>query len=165
MILVATGTTGFDALIREMDRLAPGLGEAVVMQIGEGQYFPRQAEYFRLTPSLQPYYEQASLVISHGGMGICLEVLDAGKPLVAVNNIDRYDQHQADILSALEAQEYLIWCRELDQLAAAIATARQTIFRPYRRPECSIHLRIREFLDGRVQPSANTPRRWPGKAG
>jgi UDP-N-acetylglucosamine transferase subunit ALG13 len=159
MIFVATGTTGFDGLVRKMDRLAPSLGEAVVMQIGAGQHLPRHAEFFRFAPSLNPYYQQASLVVSHGGKGICLEALEAGKPLIAVNNPDRYDQHQADLLKVLEANNYLIWCRELALLDQAIASARQAAFRPYRRPECTIHLRIREFLDGLPGAWADARRR------
>jgi UDP-N-acetylglucosamine transferase subunit ALG13 len=147
MILVATGTTGFDALAERMDRLASTLDEAVVMQIGSGHYIPRHAEYFRFAPSLKPYYEQASLVVAHGGVGITLEVLDCSKPLVSLSNPDRYDQHQQDLLSTLAAQNHLIWCRELSELAEAIEQARQTTFGRYVKPECTIPVQIRGFLD------------------
>src|SRR5690349_7023737 len=98
MIFVATGTTGFDKLAHEMDRLAPGLAEEVIIQIGSGRYVPRRALHFRLEPSLLPYFQRASLVVSHGGLGTCLEVLNAGKPLIALSNPDRYDKHQDDLL-------------------------------------------------------------------
>lgn len=148
MIFVATGTTGFDALAERMDRLASSLDETVVIQLGNGCYVPRRAEYFRFAPSLQPYYERASLVMAHGGMGICLEVLDCGKPLIALDNPDRFDQHQQDMLRVLAAQNYLIWCQDLNDLPEALERARQHEFRRYTASECEIHRVIREFLQG-----------------
>ena len=150
MIFVATGTTGFDKLAREMDRLTPTLAEEVIIQIGSGRYVPSWAKHFRLAPSLQPYLQTASLVVSHGGLGTCMEVLAAGKPLVALSNPDRYDKHQDDLLGALEAQNYILWCRDPAQLDQAIATARQTAFQSYQRTDCRVHIRIMEFLGGQL---------------
>ena len=146
MIFVATGTTGFDGLAQAMDHLMPTLAEDVIIQIGAGQFVPRQAQHFRLAPTLQPYYQRASLVVAHGGLGTCLEALEAGKPLIAISNPDRYDRHQDDLLHALETQNYLLWCRDLAHLEQAIPTARQTTFQPYQRADCLVHLRILEFL-------------------
>lgn len=147
-ILVTTGTTGFDALAEEMDRLSASLDELVTIQIGNGRYLPRRARYFRFAPSLDPYYLEAGLVVAHGGLATCMEVLEAGKPLIGVGNPDRYDDHQRDLLRALEACGYLLYCRHLTDLSDAIRRVRQMSFRPYVRPETSIHLRIREFLAG-----------------
>jgi beta-1,4-N-acetylglucosaminyltransferase len=146
MIFVATGTTGFDALAEQVDRLAPSLEGTVVIQLGNGRYVPQRTEYFRFAPSLKPYYEQASLIIAHGGMGICLEVLDCGKPLIAIDNPDRFDQHQQDMLRVLAAQNYLIWCRDLNDLPEVLERARHHEFRRYVTSECKIHVLIKEFL-------------------
>ena len=148
MIFVATGTTGFDTLTERMDHLSPTLAETVVIQIGNGQYVPQQAEYFRFAPSLAPYYAQASLVIAHGGLATTMEVLKRGLPLISVGNPDRYDDHQRDLLSTMAEEGYLIWCRHLDGLEQAIETAQATPLRSYQPPECEIHLVINEFLKG-----------------
>ena len=158
MIFVATGTTGFDALAERMDRLAPSLDETVVIQLGNGRYVPQCAEYFRFAPSLEPYYEQASLVMAHGGMGICLEVLGCGKPLIALDNPDRFDQHQQDLLSILEEQGYLIWCRDLNRLPEALNRARRHEFKKYGTPDCDIHTVIAEFLQ--YKELASGPNTW-----
>jgi beta-1,4-N-acetylglucosaminyltransferase len=158
MIFVATGTTGFDALAQAMDGLAEALGEPVLVQIGDGAYQPQRAEFFRFAPSLLPYYERASLVVAHGGLGVCVEVLEAGKPLVAVGNPDRYDQHQSDLLRVLEAEGHLVWCRAVSELALAITRARQGGLRPYRRPECTIPTHIHALLCGRPAGARRAPR-------
>jgi len=145
-VFVSTGTTGFDDLAEAMDRLAPELGEPVIIQIGAGKYVPQRAEHFRLAPSLTPCIQAASLVVAHGGLGVCMEALESGKRLVAVSNPDRYDNHQVDLLTALEAAGYLIYCRRLGELAQAVERAWRGEFTPYQKPETTIHIRIREYL-------------------
>lgn len=145
MIFVAVGTTGFDRLVQAMDELSRSLPEKVVIQIGGGRYEPRYCEYFRLAPSLTPYYEQASVVISHGGVGITTEVLSHGRPLVGVEDQDQPERHQREILQALEQEGYLVWCQDLEQLPHAIEQAK-TRLKPYTPPECRIHIVIDEFL-------------------
>lgn len=145
MILVATGTTGFDALVQAMDNLSLGLSEEVVMEIGRSKYVPEHCEYFRFVPSLAPYYERASLVVSHGGLGIVTEVLERRRPLVAVEDPNQPDRHQREILSIWEQEGYLIWCKDLRELPQAMEQAK-TRLRPYATPECRIHTIIAEFL-------------------
>ena len=145
-IFVATGTTGFDALAEEMDRLSGCLDEPVTIQIGKGRFLPRRATYFRFASSLEQHYREADLVVAHGGLATCMEALELGKPLIGVTNPDRYDDHQQDLLSALEADSYLLYCQHLADLADAIGRARRMRFRTYVRPETTIHVRIREFL-------------------
>jgi len=146
MIFVTVGTTDFDALVQAMDHLCLTLKEEVVMQIGHGCYEPQHVQFFRFAPSLKPYYKSSSLVVAHGGLGTTMEVLEQGKPLVSVSNPDRYDRHQDDLLEALEAKGYLLWCRDLSQLPEAIEQARRTTFNHYDRPECRIAEVIKDYL-------------------
>ena len=117
-------------VIRAMDDLAPSLQAQGVMQIGHGQYIPVNMPYFRFASSLNPYYEQTSLVVAHGGLATTMEVLKQGLPLVSVSNSDRYDNHQEDLLSTMAEEGYLVWCRQLDALKQSMEIA-QTI--PLRR--------------------------------
>lgn len=146
-IFVTVGSTDFDPLVKAADALIPSLDVDGIIQLGHGQYVPVNWPYFRFAPSLAPYYERASLVIAHGGIGTTMEVLRRGLPLVSVSNPDRYDNHQDDLLSAMAEEGYLIWCRRLDELKQAVETARRTSLRPYQPPECKIHLVIEEFLN------------------
>lgn len=156
MIFVAIGTTDFDDLIMKMDEVAPLLSEEVVMQIGNGQYIPKNCQYFRFAPSLEPYYDKSTIVVSHGGLGITMEVLERGKRLISVENTALQDGHQKDLLSTLAKEGHLIWCRELNELPEMLERARHREFKRYISPSCEIHTVIAEFLQG--QEPTRSPR-------
>jgi beta-1,4-N-acetylglucosaminyltransferase len=146
MIFVTVGTNDFDALIEKMDAIAPSLQEPVVMQIGNGEYIPKNCEYFRFAPSLEPYYDTANLILSHGGLGTTLEVLEKGKKLIGVENTICHGGHQQDLLSALAKERYLIWCQDVDGLPVAIERAKDYEFQRYVSAGCEIHTVIKGFL-------------------
>lgn len=146
MIFVTVGSTDFDLLVAEMDELAVQLGVDVVMQIGAGKYVPQHASYFRFAPSLDTYYDQAELVVGHGGLGTIVETLERRKKLVCVVNPTTYDRHQEHLLSLFEEQGYLIWCRDVRGLGQAVRRAKSTQFKRYQPPECHIHELIVDYL-------------------
>jgi len=150
MIFVAVGTTDFDALIMKMDEIASVLSEEVVMQTGNGRYIPRNCQYFRFAPSLEPYYDSSTIVVSHGGLGIVTEALERGKRLIAVENITCHGGHQGELLSILAEQGYLIWCRDLNDLPEELERAHHHEFKRYVAPGCEIHVVVREFLKSGV---------------
>ena len=149
MIFVTVGTTDFDALAARMDELTPGLNEEVIIQIGRGTYQPRHAQSFRFAPSLDRYYHQARLVVSHGGLGTLMEVLRLGKPIIGASNPDRFDLHQEDLLSELERGGYILWCRDLADLGEHIHCIASMQLQRYQEPPCEIHTVIAEFLAGK----------------
>jgi len=146
MIFVTVGSTDFDALIAKMDELAPRLGEQVVMQIGLGEYTPSNGRFFRFASSLDSYYDQAEIVVAHGGLGTIVEALERGKKLICVVNPTTYDRHQEHLLSIFTEQKQLLWCRDLERLDEAIQQARMTQFNRYEPPECHIHEVIAKYL-------------------
>ncbi len=152
MIFVAIGTTYFDELVAYVDKLSPTLSEEVVMQIGRSQYVPKNCRYFRFEPSLTPYYQQASLIVSHGGLGIVTEVLNLGKPLVTVEDPHQPGRHQREILTVWEEAGHLVWCKNMDELPQAMVKA-QTRLIPYEPPVCHIQEIIIDFLD-KIDPRA-----------
>jgi UDP-N-acetylglucosamine transferase subunit ALG13 len=147
MLFVTVGTTDFDGLIQTMDHLAAKLDEKVVAQIGKGKYTPDHMDHFRFAPSLDRYFDMARIVISHGGLGTILEVLKKGRKLIGINNPDRYDLHQEELLEVLEEQGHLIWCRNMSHLAEALHKAEAQTFIPYNKPRCTIAEVIKDYLD------------------
>jgi beta-1,4-N-acetylglucosaminyltransferase len=146
VIFVTVGTTDFDQLVEKMDKLAPSLGDQVVIQIGNGKYIPSNCEYFRLAPSLDPYYDRADIVVAHGGLGTTIEVLARGKKSISVENTTYADHHQTDILRTLAEEGYLVWCQDLDELPSLLERVSAMDVRPYVAPPCGIAEVIREFL-------------------
>lgn len=145
-IFVTVGSTDFDPLVKAVDFLAPTLEAEGIMQIGHGMFEPVNWPFFRFAASLAPYYEQASLVIAHGGLATTMEVLRRGIPLVSVSNLDRYDNHQDDLLATMANEGYLVWCQRLEDLAEAIKMAQTTPLSRYKQPDCKIHDIINDFL-------------------
>jgi beta-1,4-N-acetylglucosaminyltransferase len=151
MIFVTVGSTKFTDLIQRMDELAPSLGDEVVMQIGNGPYEPKNCKFFRYAASLDPYFDQAGLIVAHGGLGTIVEVSERGKKLICVVNPTTMDLHQEHLLRIYAEKNYLLWCKDLEQLAAAIQQAREMQFARYQSPECHIHEVIRDYLEDLVR--------------
>ncbi len=147
-LFVTVGSTDFDALVAKVDALIPSLQiKNGSMQIGSGRYEPVNIPFFRFAPSLNDYYEQATLVVAHGGLAVTMEVLARGLPLVSVSNADRYDQHQAELLEELANGGYLYWCRSLEQLQEAMVDVQHKPMRRYTTPDSNIHGAIERYLD------------------
>jgi beta-1,4-N-acetylglucosaminyltransferase len=145
MIFVTVGTTHFDDLIREVDRLAECgvMTDPVYAQIGSGKYIPRYTEWVRFLPNLRQIEKSATLVICHGGTGSVFELLEMGKPFIAVPNRALKDDHQSDFLHAVEAEGWCTCCWELSELGPIIANRKPRT--PYSR-ECTLAKEIWQYL-------------------
>ncbi len=146
MIFVTVGTSDFDQLVERIDASASFLRDQVLVQIGNGEYIPRNCGYFRFAPSLDPYYDQADVVVAHGGLATTMEVLEKGKKLISVENTACIDDHQTDILKVLAEEGYLVWCRDLDVLPSLLERAPAMNLRSYVAPPCRIAEVIKDFL-------------------
>jgi beta-1,4-N-acetylglucosaminyltransferase len=126
MIFVTVGTTHFDDLIREVDRLLECgvVRDRVYAQIGSGSYVPRHAEWVRYLENIRQVEEEADLVICHGGVGSVFELLYLDKDFIAVPNPELPDGHQAELLSALIEEGWCTCCFDLRDLGALIADGR-----------------------------------------
>ena len=74
---------------------------------------------YQYKPCLQRDIAGADLVISHAGAGTCIEVLEAGKPLIVIVNDDLMDNHQLELAEKLSEEKYLVF--------GTVNTLRQTI--------------------------------------
>lgn len=149
-VFVTVGSTDFDPLVQAVDRLAPIIHYKGIMQIGNGKYRPVNLPYFRFASTLESYYRKATIAIAHGGLATTMEILKMGLPLISVNNSDRYDNHQTDLLKTMDSEGYLIWCKQLENLHLSMKTALNKKFRRYNAPECYIHVYINEYLNQKI---------------
>jgi len=144
-IFVTVGSGKFDKLVKAIDQANPK--EDITIQIGNGNYIPKNCKHFRFEPTLEPYYKKADLIIAHGGAGITYETLSKHKKLISVANLDRTDVHQQEILRALSQKGYILWCKNLNNLPAYIKKAKNFKFKKYTPPKCTIAEEIINFLE------------------
>jgi len=146
MIFVTVGTGKFEELVKKIDEISKGIKEKIIVQIGKGEYEPKNCEWFRFKPSLEAYYKKARIIVTHGGAGTIFQLLKMGKKLIGVANLDRTDVHQTEILRVLSEDNYLIWCKNLDNLKEDIEKARNFKFKKYVPPKNNIKEIIENFI-------------------
>ncbi len=130
-ILVMVGTTPFDRLIKTVDNQLSHSYD-VISQISEGEYEPKAHEYFRFSDNINEYIDDAELIISHGGAGSIYGVLERGKKLLIVPNLDRVDHHQLDICQYMKENDHADACTDLEKLAESVERAIKMHFLPYK---------------------------------
>jgi len=137
LILVTVGLMyGFERLVKEMDGIAGRIDEAVIMQIGETTYKPKNARYFRFTSNedIDRLYGNARVVACHAGVGSILTALEHGKPVIAVPRRKKYgehvDDHQLEIARELEKEGRItvvcdVW--DLEKVLGDVSTVSKTL--------------------------------------
>lgn len=100
MIFVTVGTQmPFDRLVRAVDDWAGGDQRIKVFaQIGPTDYRPEHLEWSEsITPAkFRQYVRQASLIVSHAGIGTVLSALELRKPIVVMPRRAALGEHRND---------------------------------------------------------------------
>lgn len=129
MILVTVGMQlGFDRLIAAMDGLAPGLGQPVIAQTGKGTYRPAHMEArVSIAPGeFDALVQQASLIVSHAGIGTVLTAARFGKPVVLLARRaalgEHRNDHQLATVRQLAGRPGIVVAEDEAALTGAIAT-------------------------------------------
>ena len=148
MILVTVGSVApFDQLVAKADELAgSGAISDVVVQIGNGSYVPKNANWFRFEHGLTKYYNEADLVITHNGAGTIFELLALGKKTIAIPNPGTIQMENIDIVKKLSKEGHIILCMDVEWLTEAIEHSKSWVPKPYSEPPCRIPDMIEEFL-------------------
>lgn len=95
MIFVTVGThpDQFDRLIKHIDSISPKIKEKIIIQRGFTKYVPKNTESFTFANSLEPYFKEARIVISHSATSLLEFVLFNKKPLITVPRQKIYKEH------------------------------------------------------------------------
>ena len=151
MIFVTVGgMRAFERLVRAMDRIAGGLGERVVMQIGSTDYEPKNCDYFRFMPrgEIEELYANARVVVCHAGSGSILTALEHNKPLVLVPRLRQYgevfDDHQLELARECQNRGTAV-VYDIDEIESALSTAIPNTMELKGRQ--SLIGRLKEYLD------------------
>jgi len=102
LIFVTVGSRHypFDRLFVKLDALYEDgtLTEPMFAQIGTSQYKPQHYEYqdFITPEAFEQRIQEADIVVSHGASGSIMKALNAGKKVIAVTRLEKYNEHIND---------------------------------------------------------------------
>ena len=118
--------TGFERLVKEMDRIAGKIEEEVIMQIGGTKYAPQNAKHFSFATEqeIKELCRHARVVVTHGGVGTVLDALQERATVVVVPRLKKYgeviDDHQLFFVQELEKQGKVIAVYDMERLEGVL---------------------------------------------
>ena len=126
MILVTLGTQdkSFERLLKAIDKeIEKGnIKDKVLVQAGYTKYKSNNMEIFKSVSSdrLEELMEEASLIISHGGVGSILTALKHHKKVIATPRLSKYNEHtndhQKQIIEEFGKLGYILPLKDLTKL-------------------------------------------------
>jgi len=156
MIFLTVGTQlPFDRLVRCIDNVCGKgeIGEEVFGQIGETEYKPLN---FKAVKSLDKnvydeYFEKASAIVSHAGVGTITIAMDHNKPIVVMPRLKKFKEavndHQAVIAEKFGLLGNILVANNEEELLVEIERLR--MFVPEKRQDQAklVAERIKDFLN------------------
>jgi UDP-N-acetylglucosamine transferase subunit ALG13 len=99
MIFLTVGTQlPFDRLVKSVDNYCDTKELNVIAQIGNAIYRPINLEYkdFYQPDEVDSYFDAASVIISHAGMGTIISCIKKSKPLILFPRLSIKGEHRND---------------------------------------------------------------------
>ena len=143
MIFVMLGTqnNSFQRLLEEIDNLIGKnvIDEEVVVQAGYTEYQPENGKMkiidFMPREELDTFEQNASFIITHGGVGSIITSLEKGKKVIAVPRLHQYGEHvnnhQTEIVEKFNKSGNIIGIQSVDGLEEAIKKVKDFEPKPY----------------------------------
>lgn len=135
MIFVAVGTQfPFNRLIEYMDSWAANHNEEVIAQISDGNYIPQHMKWERFLDGEQynKNIAEASIFVSHAGMGNIISAREQQTPIIVMNRQfklgEHRNDHQADGLKWMGKLEGVLTASTEDELSQQIHTIKSSNF-------------------------------------
>lgn len=132
-ILVTVGTYFFDDLIKAIDQdefyetaIKNGINKIIIQKGIGGSYIPINYKKYEsklnivigdLFKQFESLIKSSELVISHGGAGNILETLKNKKKIIVCINQKLMDNHQIELATSLEDKNYIIYCKNVDNIS------------------------------------------------
>lgn len=136
MIFVSLGTheRPFLRLVREVDRLSCEgmIKEKIVVQLGFTDYKFKsrkiEPEKYMSQKKFDKAFNDAEIIITHGGSGNILEAVSQGKPVVAVPRLSKFGEHvndhQLQIVKEMEKMGNVFAVYDIEKLLESIKKAK-----------------------------------------
>ncbi len=126
MILVTLGTQdkSFERLLKAIDKEIDkgNIKDKVLVQAGYTKYKSKNMEIFKSVSNdrLEELMDEASLIITHGGVGSILTALKHNKKVIAAPRLSKYNEHtndhQKQIIEEFGRLGYIIPLKDLTKL-------------------------------------------------
>ena len=130
MILVLLGTqqNDFSRLLKAVDKAIEegNIKEEVIVQAGYTKYQTHRMRVIDLMSKeqLEQFKDEASLIITHGGVGSIISSIEKGKKVIAVPRKHEYGEHvnnhQIQIVKDFNDKGYIIGIENVEDLKEAI---------------------------------------------
>lgn len=141
MIFVILGTQKFqlNRLLKTLDQYVEKgiIKDEIIAQIGYSDYLPKRYQYveFLNKEEFDAMIQKADIIISHSGVGAIISALNARKPVIVYPRLAKYrehiDDHQTEIAYAFSKKQYVLTCREEDDLSELLRKCKTFQFAPY----------------------------------
>ncbi len=130
MILVLLGTQNnqFKRLLEEIEKAIDNgiINERVVVQAGFTKFKTDKMHIFDMKPKevIDNLVDEASLIITHGGVGSIILGLKKGKKVIAVPRLHEFGEHvnnhQRQIIDIFSKKGYIIGLQNVEDLSEAL---------------------------------------------
>lgn len=147
-IFATVGTTRFDNLIKAIDDSLDKNIYDVTMQISDGNYKPKNFKYIEYTDEIKKYFLESDIVITHAGAGSIYELLELGKKIIIVPNLDRIDKHQTDISDYMDRNGYAKALNSFDSLKDTVEYVKTHEFKKFTKNNFFKTDEILEYIGG-----------------
>lgn len=152
MIFVSLGTQDkpFTRLIDYCEKI--DTNEEIIVQNGLTDYKSDKLilKRFLSFEELDRMIDEASVVITHGGVGTIINCLNKGKKIIACPRLAKYHEHhndhQCEIIDEFEKDGYLIALRENDDINEVIMRARKFVPKKYTSNTANFIKKLDEYL-------------------
>lgn len=121
-LFITVGTTSFDSLIKYIDKnVQPNFTDyKFIYQLANGLYIPKNGDSFDFSDEISTYYFESDVIICHAGAGTIYQLLEMGKSIITVPNLERIDKHQSDIARNMAKSNFLVCCEEFENLSDSL---------------------------------------------
>ncbi|MBQ6477491.1 MAG: hypothetical protein IJI43_03560 [Bacilli bacterium] len=157
MIFVTLGTQdkSFKRLLKAIDKaISSGeIKDKVIVQAGYTKYKTDNMEIFDLCGprKFKQYMREASIVITHGGVGSILEALKEEKPVIAAARLSKYKEHtndhQKQIVSEFAKEGYLLELKDFSKIGELIKEAKKFKPKKYTSNTNNMIKKIKDYID------------------
>jgi UDP-N-acetylglucosamine transferase subunit ALG13 len=123
----------FYRLINKIDDIAVELGEEVIAQIGFIDQYPRHIKWFSYLSFTEvvEYFERASMIIGHGGVGTVINAIGYKKPLILVPRLsgqgEHIDDHQMELALQLRGITGIFVVDDVEKLKGTITEVKSLL--------------------------------------